>query len=903
MRWLAALLGQAILRFEGQAVFDTVERLRVASRDRRRESEGAPSLEELLGQVDALPIEIAAPVARAFTLFFFLINTAEQVHRVRRREAYRQDPDASPQAGSPRWAFQRLSDAGKTADEVRELLGNLEVRPVLTAHPTEATRRTVLSLQSRLADAILLRSRRPVAERATIDAGIEADVELLWLTADRLRQRPSVMHEVSSGIWYLKDRLLSASRALHDGVDRAFEAVFDAPLGQQIGIAAGTWMGGDRDGNPFVTPELTVQAARRGAIAMVEHYEGRIAALIDRLSLSASLVKVPAELIESIEQDRAELPEVFAANARTWPDEPIRLKAIFMQRRLGDLRARLSALELGLPAPASIGYAGPEGFMADLELIAKSLSDAGADRARHTLLEPLLDQVRTQGFAGYLLDVREDADVHTRTIDALMSAVGATPISGQGLADELMGRRPLYNPRVQLSEEAAKCMAVFDAIRTIQDELSPSAASTYIISMAKSQDDLLRVLLMAKETGLVDLTGDAPWSRLDVVPLFETGQDLENGPEVMDKLFSTLIYQRQLKARNHHQEVMLGYSDSAKDVGVLPAAWALYRAQESLAEVCKKHGVRLTLFHGRGGTVGRGGGSPMYRALSALPPGTVQGRIKITEQGEIISQKFGILDIAERTLEVMLTGTVAASFEDWREGKDAKTIAHYREIMDQLSGLALPVFQTLVHEEPDLFKMFIGQTPVKELAHVHFGSRPAYRERGAGTMKGIRAIPWVFGWTQIRLMLPGWLGIGTALHQIMQTPEGLQTLQDMARDWPFFDDLLAKIEMVLAKSDIAIAQLYLKHMDADPDLTQRLVQEHKRTIDAVLEIRQQDRLLAANTTLRASIDFRNPYVDPLSLLQASLLKRKRSLEGQDAALDAALGTTLNGIAQGLRNTG
>lgn len=906
VRRLASTLGEVIRRFEGDEIFEAVETLRTACRARRRNEEGAPSLNELLARVDALPLATAAEVARAFTLFFFLINTAEQVHRVRRRDAYRSQPEAPPQPASPLWAFERLKGAGKSADEVRDMLGRLEVRPVLTAHPTEATRRTVLSLQARIAEALISRNHVHAAERATIDERVETDIELLWLTADRLRDRPSVMHEVSTGIWYLKDRLLAASRKLHDVVDRAFETVFEAPLGRQIGVSAGSWMGGDRDGNPFVTPELTIRAARRGALALVEHYEVRCAELIDRLSISASLATAPEALAESLQADQQELPEAYELHARLAADEPIRLKACFIQHRLGSVRARLVALEAGLPPPAHCGYSGPDALLADLQLLADSLSACGAGRARHTLLEPLLDQVRMQGFAGFLLDVREDAQVHTDTLNALSQAVGAPPLSGPALSAELLGRRPLFADRLPLPPEARKCISVFDAIRTVQDELSRSAASTYIISMAKSQDDLLRVLLLAREAGLVDLVAETPWSRLDIVPLFETGQDLENAPAVMRQLFDSEVYQRQLSARGHRQEIMLGYSDSAKDVGVLPAAWSLYRAQEALAEVCEQYGVELTLFHGRGGTVGRGGGSPMYRALSALPPKTVSARIKITEQGELISQKFGILDIAERTLEVMLTGTLLASFEDWRTGHDPARIQRYREVMDELSALALPVFRGLVHERQDLFKVFIENTPVRELAHVHFGSRPAYRERGAGTMKGIRAIPWVFGWTQIRLMLPGWLGVGTALHTILAQPQGLETLQEMARHWPFFDDLVGKIEMVLAKSDLPVARLYLKHMGADDAFVESLAEEHQRAERAILAIRGKTTLLAGNANLRASIDFRNPYVDPLSLLQASLLKKKRSgtvAEGEQSLLDAALGTTLNGVAQGLRNTG
>jgi phosphoenolpyruvate carboxylase len=906
VRWLASTLGEAIRRLEGEAAFQAVEGLRRDCRARRRGAPDAPSLEALLARVDALPLPLAATVARAFTLFFFLINTAEQVHRVRRRTQYRHSPDAPPQPASPRWVFERLRAEGRSAAEVKAVLSRLEVRPVLTAHPTEATRRTVLGLQARLADALVARTQAPPDERVHLEREMEADVELLWLTADRLRARPSVHHEISTGIWYLQDRLLAASEAVHHVVAHAFEATFHEPLLHQVDIAPGSWVGGDRDGNPYVTPEITLSAARRAAVALVTHHQARADALIERLSVSASLRPAPRALLEALDQHRAQRPDVFEANQRLWPDEPVRLTAVFVAAHLAALKARLEATAAGAPPPPHPGYRHPDELLADLTRLSEALDAMGARRAREAVLDPFLDQVRCQGFAGYRLDVREDSQAHTEAVDALAHAVGLPPLAGEALVQELAGQRPLWARRITLPEKPARCFQVFETIRSIQDELSPRAASTYVISMTRSRDDLLRVLLLAREAGLVDLAAATPWSRLDVVPLFETGQDLEQAPKVMQALFQLPLYQRQLAARGMRQEVMLGYSDSAKDVGVLPAAWALYRAQESLSEVCRAHGVKLTLFHGRGGTVGRGGGSPVYRALSALPPGTVDGRIKITEQGEVISQKFGIADIAERTLEVMLAGTVLATFSDWRTRVSADEEARFRAVMDQLSAAALPVYRRLVHEEGDLFRMFLDATPVRELAHVHFGSRPAYRERGAGTMAGIRAIPWSFGWTQIRLMLSAWLGVGTALEAVMAEPDGLATLQRMAAVWPFFDDLLGKVEMVLAKSDLAVARLYLQHLGADPALTAQLADAHDRTVAAVLAIRGQTELLSESATLRAAIDLRNPYVDPLSLLQASLLARKRRGEvppDQAAALDAALGTTLNGVAQGLRNTG
>jgi len=391
-------------------------------------------------------------------------------------------------------------------------------------------------------------------------------------------------------------------------------------------------------------------------------------------------------------------------------------------------------------------------------------------------------------------------------------------------------------------------------------------------------------------------------SRIDVVPLFETLDDLRNAPSIMRSLFADPAYARQLEARGQRQEVMIGYSDSGKDAGLLPASWGLYTAQEALAEVCREAGVKLTLFHGRGGTVGRGGGSPVYRGLIALPPGTVDRRIKITEQGEVISQKFGLSPIADRSLEVMVSGTLMASFLDWRKEVPDIEQKQFRAVMERLSSLALPLFRALVHQDDALFKLFIGSTPVKELANVHFGSRPAYRDRGTGTMAGIRAIPWIFGWTQTRLMLPSWLGVGTALQTVMDEGD-LPALRRMAEVWPFFDDLLGKIEMVCAKADMEVARAYVTALGGDAALLDRLQAEFRRTVSALLAIRGHERLIEGNSVLQSSIALRNPYLDPLSLLQVRFLKEKRASEEVSPLLDGALGTTLNGIAQGLRNTG
>jgi phosphoenolpyruvate carboxylase len=894
VRWLAATLGRVVGRLAGDDTFRAVEELRRACRARRLGVPGAPDLDTLLARTRSLPPETARLTARAFTVFFILINAAEQAHRVRRS---RQDDLAAAQRGSVRWSLRRLREAGQGADEVTRALLTLDVRPVLTAHPTESARRTILDLQTRLAEGLLARDGAPEPQRRAIEGRLEGEVELLWLTEEVRRDRPSVIDEVSNALWYLEDRLLEAASRVRERLVQAFEDEFGrgltavTPLTPLTPLTMGSWVGGDRDGNPFVTAEITLGAARSARRAVLGHYARALADLTARLSVSERLAAVSPELRASLERDRQELPGVWEQNRRRNADEPLRLKVSFM-------RARVEA-----DPP---GYASPEELERDLRLVADSLDAVGAAHARRALVEPLLAQVRAHGFHGYRLDVREDAAVHTRTLDDLTAAVGLGRLDGEAIRRELAGRRPLHTPHVTLAGPTDGTLQVFRAMRAIQDEIGVAAASTYIVSRTRSADDLLRVLLLAREGGLVDLSREPALSRLDIVPLFETLEDLEQAPLVVRSLLGDPTWQRHLAARGRHQEVMLGYSDSAKDAGLLPSAWALYRVQEDVARACADAGVSWTLFHGRGGTVGRGGGSPVARALTALPPGTVHGGIKITEQGEIVSQNFGLLSVAERSLELMLSGVLLHRFEDWRNDLAPGEEARFREVMDRLAAEALPRYRALVYGSGDLFRLFLETTPVRELADVRFGSRPAYRGTGQETMEGIRAIPWVFGWTQTRLMLPGWLGVGTALEAVGSEPGGLAVLRRMAHAWPFFDDLLAKVEMVCAKADLAIARMYVRELGGDVALFDQLEDEFRRTITALLRIRESDYLMRDNPMLQTAIGLRNPYVDPLSLLQVTLLQRKRDAVTGDPAMEpvsAGLASTINGIAQGLRNTG
>ncbi|MDQ3517120.1 MAG: phosphoenolpyruvate carboxylase [Gemmatimonadota bacterium] len=909
VRWLAAALGRVIARLEGDEAFQIVEELRRASRARRRGDADAPSIDALLERVMALPLELSAIAARAFTLFFLLINTAEQVHRVRRRRDYLRDDEAAPQPASAQWTMRRLRELGRSADEVARAIESLDVRPVLTAHPTESTRRTLLALQARVADLLLARENTPAPERRAVEDALDGEVELLWLTGEVRRDRPSVLEEVGTVLWYLETRLLEASERAHDAFVLAFEEEFGTPadaLRLAVPLRFGTWVGGDRDGNPFVTPEITIAAARRASHAILGRYLGVLEELVQRLSLSARITPPVEALVVSIETDRAMLPELWEANRRRNADEPVRLKLTLMAGRIEATRRLVALRDANRPAHEPAAYPDAAAFERDLLLVRECLVAAGATQVCRTVFDPLMRTVRESGFHGLLLDVRDHARVHEAALLDVASQLGVAPLDIAALRRELLGKRPLVGQHMPLTDDTRRVLETFHAIRTIQEEAGESAASTYIVSMTTGPEDLLRVLLLAREAGLVDLASDSPVSRLDVVPLFETLDDLAHAPAVLRALLEDSVYSRQLAARGRRQEVMIGYSDSSKDAGMIASSWALYRAQEALADLCSAERVELRLFHGRGGSVGRGGGSPVYRALAALPPGTANGQAKITEQGEIISQQFGLLPLAERTVEVTLSGVLLQEFIDWRDDLDHTEVDLFRETMDALADRSLLVYRELVHENEALFEMFRATTPVDELAEARFGSRPAYRPGVSQGIEGIRAIPWVFGWTQIRLMLPGWLGVGTALAEASETQEGLRVLQRMAAAWPFFDDLLAKVEMVCAKADLTIARVYVQRLGGDLALFGRLAEEFERTVRSILRVRKAEHLAADAPVLQSAITLRNPYVDPLSLLQIALLLRKRggrSDEAETQRVTDALATTLSGIAQGLRNTG
>lgn len=869
VRRLGALLGEVISHVDGPPLLDVVERVRAASK-RRRNDEGA--LDELDRTLGELPIDDAGRVARAFSMFLNLANIAEQHHRIRRRRQYESRPGAEAQRASLEQTFTRLLADGVTGAELREAVGRLSIELVLTAHPTEVTRRNMRLRFERIALGLQDLDRATITprERDRATERLRSEITGAWMTDDRRHRRPTPLDEVRGG-------LLVFERVLFDAVP-AFQRELDEALLRHTGeglpldaapITFGSWIGGDRDGNPHVTADVTRDAVLLMRWEAADLYLREVKQLRDELTMREASDELRARVPEAREPYRAILAEVHArlVATRTWVERRLRGEPI------GELEPYRSVAELREP----------------LMLCHRSLIETRADAVAGGRLTDLLRRVSCFGLTVAKLDLRQESSRHTDALDAVFLAAGLGSYAEldeasriEALSRELAGRRPLVPRDLEASDEVREVLEAF----AVAAEVGVEARGAYVISMARAPSDVLAVELLQREAGVTP--------RMRVVPLFETIDDLRSCAESMEQLFQVQAYRSVIEDR---QEVMIGYSDSAKDRGRLTSAWELYKAQEQLAEVAKRHGVRLTLFHGRGGTVGRGGG-PTWRAILSQPPGTIDGALRVTVQGEMIQAKFGLAGIAGRTLELYSTATLQATLRPPRGPEPS-----WRDALETMSARSASVYEAVVKQDPGFVEYFRTVTPETELGELNIGSRPARRRAGGG-VESLRAIPWVFAWTQTRLLLPSWLGVGEALREMLDS-DGRSRLFEMARDWPFFATTLDLIEMVLAKADLDVAARYDQVLAPDAlrplgaDLRDRL----RTTVGAILELAERDHLLESEPVLRRSIDLRNPYVDPINLLQIELLRRHRAEGEDDERLRAALHVTMNGIAAGMRNTG
>lgn len=880
VRLLGELLGATLREQEGVALFETVERVRALAKDARA---GKGSREELTRTLRGLSVPEALTVARAFAHFLGLANIAEQHHRIRRRRDYQRAPDEGPQRGSLAESFPRLLAAGVPPEALREAVESLRIELVITAHPTEVVRRTVRRTQRRIAELLAERDRTDLTpgEREELTRALAAEVTSLWLTNEVRREAPTPFDEVKWGLVSFEQTLWDAlPRSLRE-LDRALHAATGAGLPLKAApLRFGSWIGGDRDGNPNVTPLVTGHAVMLARWMAVDLYRREIETLRGELSMHTANAELRA-----IVGDASSAPEPYRAL----------LKPVIA--RLHAMRERMTAL-LGSNAPYTpdaADYADPEALAEPLRLCYRSLHETGAGRVADGRLLDLLRRIPSLGLSLAPLDLRQEAGRHTDALDAITRAAGLGSYADwdeQAREDFLRGElsgetgviaaifsadeRPTFGPEVD---------DVLDTVRTAAT-LPRDALGAYVISMAAQPSDVLAVRALQEGAGL-----ERP---LRVVPLFETVDDLQRAANVVDALLALPWYKERVGTS---MEVMIGYSDSAKDGGRLAAAWELYAAQERLVAVARKHGVRLTLFHGRGGSVGRGGG-PTHLAIQSQPPGSINGTIRVTEQGEMVDAKFGLPAIAERTLEVYTTATLEASLLGSAAVPEA-----WRERMQALADTSRAHFRGIVYETPEFIEYFRTATPEPELGRLRTGSRPARRGAGDGGVRALRAIPWVFAWTQTRLLLASWLGVGAALEEALEAGHA-EELRAMYEGWPFFRSTLDLIEMVVAKASPEITALYDAALVPDRlrPIGIALREDLARTERVLLQVTGHETLLAENPVLRRSIDVRNPYVDPINLVQAEVLSRLRE-PGADPALFEAFLSTVNGVAAGMRNTG
>ncbi len=886
---LGSALGRVLREIEGDRVFDLVERVRATTKRMRDEDGDGPARSELIGLLADLDLATAERLLRAFTVYFQLINLAEEIHRVRINRL--RDADASedrPRPESIAAAVVELRDDGWSHAQARRLIESLDVGPTLTAHPTEVKRYTVRLKLERIAQALRALRERELApqQRRELDDEIHAEIATLWQTRELLHDKPTVLDEVKNALYFFRRSLLDAVPRLQHDLEAALAAAYgqdgDAPLRPVVRMRS--WIGGDRDGNPFVTPEVTQAAVRLQAEVALEASLHDVDLLVQRLSQAEERVS----LTKAFRDDLSAL-EASEGEADRFEHEPFRRKLFFVHRFLLQARERLVE---GRSVPGYPG--GSDGFRRDLALVASTLEQGQSGRAARAFVWPALHRARAFGFELAPIDLREHSAVHERAVGQLLAHAGVTPDYAAAseaertemLAAELAMPRPLASQDAELGPEADAAIGFLRVLRWVQREIASDATGSYVVSMTEGASDVLEVLVLAKQAGVREI---------DATPLFETQDDLDAAPEVLRTLLGLPVYRAHVERRGV-QEVMIGYSDSNKDAGFLSANWALYRAQEGIAEVCREAGVPLRLFHGRGTSIGRGGG-PAGRAILAQPPGSLGGRMRLTEQGEAMADRYTDPDLAHRHLEQIVHAFLLSSARDAR-GSDPVP-QRFRIAMDSAAAEALRAYRDLL-ETPGFLDLYAQVTPIEEISRLNVGSRPARRANDR-SLQNLRAIPWVFSWTQCRANLPGWYGLGSGLAAL---DPGL--VREMYDEWPFFRAVVDFARMSLAKSDLPVFRRYLDLADeaAARAFGPRIEAEHARSVAQVEQATGGS--LFTEDTLSRSIELRNPYVDPISYLQVELLGRLRSLplDSPDRpGVESAVLVSLLGISAGMRNTG
>ncbi|MFL5863801.1 MAG: phosphoenolpyruvate carboxylase [Solirubrobacteraceae bacterium] len=857
--------------------------------------------ERLAQLVAGLTLEETEVLVRSLTRWFQLVNLAEDNERVRRLRARDAADPQRPRGGSLRQVIADLRRAGATEAELAEVLNSAELRLVMTAHPTEARRRTTIDKLARVFSVLRELDERSQDSDGEARRRLLATVQELWGSDDLRAAQLTVSDEVRGGLIHFSSTLADAIPRIYRDLEEAVAEFYPETDGRPPRVPPmltfGSWIGGDRDGNPFVTPETTVAALALMREQCLRLLEARLEQLAGRLSLSERLTGPAPGLEPIVAAGRVRFPELGERLDALNPEEPYRRALTFMRERIRATQAYSAG-----------GYSEPAALLEDLRRVDASLRAGSGALTAGSDLRDVIRQVEVFGFHFAHLDIREHARIHRRALAEIYRSLRvcqdyeglAEPRRLELLQDQIADRRPLIPTDIdRFSDSTRETIRTFRTLRDTLQDANRGAIQTYIVSGSEGPADILEVLLLMKEASLCRAGGEC--AQLRVVPLFEAGATLEAAPATMEQLLSMPVYREALRAVGDEQEVMIGYSDSNKDVGYLASAWAAYTAQVRIAEVLTRHGVSWCFFHGRGGAVGRGGG-PTNGAILALPPGTVRGRLKMTEQGEVLTAKYAVPEIAHRELELAASATLATGRS--RPHHESET---FERLLAEMAVDSAAVYRAMVHEDPEFVAFFEAVTPVHEISRLRLGSRPAKRTE-AGGIEDLRAIPWVFSWTQARIVLPAWLGLGAALCHARER-HGLDLLRRMAAEWPFFTSVLSNAEMGCAKADLGIAGRYVELWD-DEAARERiwvpLREELERTIRELVLIRGGERLLDTEPVLQASIDRRNPFVDPLSFIQVELLRRlRRQADGTGGRneLGRVSLLTINGIASGLRNTG
>ncbi|MHB8853568.1 MAG: phosphoenolpyruvate carboxylase [Ignavibacteriaceae bacterium] len=901
---LGVILGKILIEQEDYVIYETVEKLRALTK-KLRTSYSKTTRGEIVDLISRLDSSKAYKVVRAFSIYFILVNAADEVHRIRRQRSNLLEAVIN-ENGSIAEAFEELKKEKYTEKMVGEILNSIEIIPVFTAHPTEATRQTTLRKILKISQLLLKRELMILTldEINEIKRELQTEITLLWQSNEIRFHKVTVKDEIQSGMFFFKEVLYDIIPDFYLSINSKLKTILNFDLRSPSLIKFGSWMGGDRDGHPFITVDITKETLLNNKRQIINLYQNDLDLLYTSLSSSLNISKASRSLEQSINSDISLFDKDFSDNILRDPSEIYRAKIFQISYKL---KRTVNSEEFG--------YKKSSEFVDDLETIYESLSKNKGKIIADTVVLPLIYKVKTYGFRLVALDIRQNASLIKEAVSELLSYSEVVENYSllpevqkvNLLTKEILSSRPLKNNFSELSKSTRQIIEELSVIKWGKVNIAPNACNDYIISNCSSVSDVLNVLLLAKEAGLVKLQNHKIIrSDFDILPLFETIEDLRRSDSVMKELFSNKAYMQHLLLREKIQKIMIGYSDSNKDGGIVTSNYELYKAQINLKKLCDAGSIELTLFHGRGGSISRGGG-PVNQSILAQPYGTIEGKIKITEQGEMISSKYLLPQIAGKSLELMTAAIITATARTkFKSGVDKFEL--YRDIFENISQSAFEHYRLLVNH-PNFFSYFRSATPIDIIEQIEIGSRPSSRKKSKD-IRLLRAIPWVFTWTQNRQTISGWYGFGTAIHKsINENKTGWGSMRKMYEEWEFFKTLVDNIEMVLLKTDMIIGREYLtlcENYKIANQIFNLINNEYDLSCSAILKITGENNLLDANKSLQRSILLRNPYIDPISFIQVKFVKqfRKKNIsKNQRENLLMLLRSTVNGIASGVRNTG